>query len=90
MLSLALLWGLAVTSLRALMNNSLAALPLAALVYVLAATAVGLVVSTFMRSRIAALFGWSENHRLGQRRQGRSMKISTLPSVLTLLWGSAG
>ncbi len=57
MVNFALLWLLAVTLFRVPMTGSLPTLSLAALLYVTAATAVGLVISTFMRSQIAAIFG---------------------------------
>ncbi|TAL01748.1 MAG: ABC transporter permease, partial [Porticoccaceae bacterium] len=57
MINFALLWLLAVTLFRVPMTGSLPTLAFAALLYVTAATTVGLVISTFMRSQIAAIFG---------------------------------
>jgi ribosome-dependent ATPase len=57
MINFALLWLLAVLVFRVPMTGSLATLALAALLYVTAATAMGLLISTFMRSQIAAIFG---------------------------------
>jgi len=57
MVNFALLWLLAVTLFRVPMTGSLSTLTFAALLYVIASTAVGLVISTFMRSQIAAIFG---------------------------------
>ncbi len=57
MVNFALLWLVAVTLFRVPMTGSLPTLSLAALLYVTAATAVGLLISTFVRSQIAAIFG---------------------------------
>ncbi|MEQ4541069.1 ribosome-associated ATPase/putative transporter RbbA [Halomonas desiderata] len=57
MLSFVLLMGLAAFLFRVPFTGSLAALLLATLLYVCAATALGLLISTFMRSQIAAIFG---------------------------------
>ena len=57
MLSFALLTALAVFAFGVPLTGSLAALTAGALIYVTAATAFGLLVSTFVRSQIAALFG---------------------------------
>ncbi len=57
MLSFVLLTLLAVYVFGVPLTGSLATLTLAALIYVTAATAFGLLVSTFVRSQIAALFG---------------------------------
>ncbi|MGK2913785.1 MAG: ABC transporter permease [Porticoccaceae bacterium] len=57
MVNFALLWLLAVIVFRVPMTGSLPTLALAALLYVTASTAVGLLVSTFARSQIAAIFG---------------------------------
>lgn len=56
MLNFLLLVGLAVTVFGVPLKGSLAALSLAALLYVIAATGLGLLASTFTRSQIAALF----------------------------------
>jgi ribosome-dependent ATPase len=56
MLNFGLLVVLALTVFRVPITGSLATLSLAALLYVIAATAMGLVVSSFTRSQIAALF----------------------------------
>ncbi len=57
MLNFALLALLAVTLFGVPLKGSVATLTAATLVYVTAATAIGLLISTFMRSQIAALFG---------------------------------
>ena len=57
MVNFALLWLLAVTLFRVPMTGSLPTLTFAALLYVIASTTLGLVISTFMRSQIAAIFG---------------------------------
>ena len=57
MLSFLLLTMLAVTAFGVPLKGSFAVLSAAALLYVGAATALGLLISTFMRSQIAALFG---------------------------------
>lgn len=57
MLNFLLLTGLATLVFKVPLKGSFAALALAALLYVIAATSLGLVISSFMRSQIAALFG---------------------------------
>lgn len=57
MLNFLLLTGLAVLVFKVPLKGSFGALSLAAFLYVIAATALGLVISSFMRSQIAALFG---------------------------------
>lgn len=57
MLNFLLLALLAVTLLDVPIKGSFAALAAASLLYVAAATAMGLLISTFMRSQIAAIFG---------------------------------
>ncbi|MGE3259719.1 MAG: ABC transporter permease, partial [Geobacter sp.] len=57
MLNFLLLTGLAVLVFKVPLKGSFGALLLAAFLYVIAATALGLVISSFMRSQIAALFG---------------------------------
>ncbi|MGB7756216.1 MAG: ribosome-associated ATPase/putative transporter RbbA [Salinisphaera sp.] len=57
MINFALLMLLAVTLFAVPFKGSLAAITLAALIYVTSATALGLLISTFMRSQIAAIFG---------------------------------
>jgi ribosome-dependent ATPase len=57
MLNFLLLTLLAVTVFGVPLKGSFPALAAGALLYVIAATAIGLVISTFMRSQIAALFG---------------------------------
>ncbi|MGN8159402.1 ribosome-associated ATPase/putative transporter RbbA [Salinisphaera sp. SWV1] len=57
MLNFALLTLLAVTLFGVPLKGSLVALTAAALIYVTSATALGLLISTFMRSQIAAIFG---------------------------------
>ncbi len=57
MLNFLLLSGLAVTVFGLPLQGSFATLAAGALLYVSAATAIGLCISAFMRSRIAALFG---------------------------------
>jgi ribosome-dependent ATPase len=57
MLSYALLVLMAVTLFRVPLTGSLLTLTAAALVYVGSSTALGLLISTFMRSQIAAIFG---------------------------------
>jgi len=57
MLNFLLLWALAITVFRVSLTGSFAALVTAALLYVICATAMGLLISTFMRSQIAAIFG---------------------------------
>jgi ribosome-dependent ATPase len=57
MLNFLLLSALAVTVFGVPLKGSFAALAAGALLYVIAATAIGLVISTFMRSQISALFG---------------------------------
>ncbi len=57
MLSYALLTVLAIYGFGVPVSGSLATLTAAAFIYVMAATAFGLLVSTFVRSQIAALFG---------------------------------
>ncbi|BBA71120.1 ribosome-associated ATPase/putative transporter RbbA [Geobacter sulfurreducens] len=57
MLNFLLLTVLAVFVFRVPLKGSFPALAAAAFLYVIAATALGLVISTFMRSQIAALFG---------------------------------
>jgi len=56
MLNFALLTGFAVFAFRVPLTGSLAALALAAALYVCATTAMGLLISSFMRSQVAALF----------------------------------
>jgi ribosome-dependent ATPase len=57
MLNFLLLWALTVTVFGVPLKGSFGALAVGALLYVSAATAVGLLISTFTRSQIAALFG---------------------------------
>ncbi|MDX9707916.1 MAG: ribosome-associated ATPase/putative transporter RbbA [Trichloromonas sp.] len=57
MLNFLLLTALAVFVFKVPITGSFAALSAAALLYVCAATSLGLVISTFMRSQIAAMFG---------------------------------
>jgi ribosome-dependent ATPase len=57
MLNFFLLTALAVTAFGVPLTGSFAALATAGLLYVLSATAMGLVMSSFMRSQIAAIFG---------------------------------
>jgi ribosome-dependent ATPase len=57
MVSFLLLVALAVAAFDVPVTGSFAALSAAALLYVIAATAMGLLISTFMRSQIAAIFG---------------------------------
>jgi len=57
MLNFLLLTGLAVLVFKVPLKGSFGALSLAAFLYVIAATSLGLVISSFMRSQIAALFG---------------------------------
>jgi len=57
MLNFLLLTALAVTAFGVPLTGSFIALSTAALVYVISATAMGLVMSTFLRSQIAAIFG---------------------------------
>ncbi|CAE6710737.1 ribosome-associated ATPase/putative transporter RbbA [Nitrospira defluvii] len=57
MLNFLLLVALAVTLFGVRMTGSFLALSTAALLYVISATAVGLLISAFMRSQIAAIFG---------------------------------
>jgi ribosome-dependent ATPase len=57
MLNFLLLAALAVTVFGVPMTGSFFALATAALLYVISATAMGLLISTFMRSQIAAIFG---------------------------------
>jgi ribosome-dependent ATPase len=57
MLNFSLLAALAVTVFGVPLKGSSAALAAGALLYVLCATAMGLLISTFMRSQIAAIFG---------------------------------
>lgn len=57
MINFVLLWLLAISLFRVPMTGSLATLTFAALLYVIVSTTVGLVISTFMRSQIAAIFG---------------------------------
>lgn len=57
MLNFLLLTALAVTIFDVPLTGSFAALSVGALLYVLCATAMGLLISTFMRSQIAAIFG---------------------------------
>ncbi|HYD65553.1 ribosome-associated ATPase/putative transporter RbbA [Azospirillum sp.] len=56
MLNFVLLAGLAVTLFGVPLKGSIATLTMATLLYVTAATAIGLLISTFMRSQVAALF----------------------------------
>ena len=56
MLNFALMMGMAVAVFRVPFGGSLAGLTLAALVYVTAATALGLLISVFISSQVAALF----------------------------------
>jgi len=67
MLNFLLLTAIAVTLFGVPLKGSFAALTCAALLYVISATALGLVISSFMRSQIAALFG--------------TMVMTTLPAV---------
>ncbi|RAR48331.1 ribosome-dependent ATPase [Paraburkholderia unamae] len=57
MLSYLLLVALTVTVLRVPLKGSFVALSIGALLFVLAATGLGLLVSTFVRSQVAAIFG---------------------------------
>jgi ribosome-dependent ATPase len=57
MVNFLLLTALAVTVFRVPLTGSFAALAAGALLYVICATAMGLLISTFMRSQMAALFG---------------------------------
>lgn len=57
MFNFALLWLLATAAMGVPMKGSLAALTLAAVPYAVCATAIGLLISTFTRSQIAAIFG---------------------------------
>jgi ribosome-dependent ATPase len=57
MLNFLLLSVLAVTLFGVPMNGSVLTLTMGALLYVVCATAMGLLISTFMRSQIAAIFG---------------------------------
>ena len=59
MLNFALLTGLAVFAFGVPVTGSLFALTAGALLYVIIATGMGLLISTFMRSQIAAIFGTS-------------------------------
>jgi ribosome-dependent ATPase len=57
MMNAILLWLLAITIFGVPLKGSFAAFMLASLLYVMAATGFGLLISTFMRSQIAAIFG---------------------------------
>jgi len=57
MLNFLLLTGLAITVFGVPLKGSFPALAAGALLYVISATAIGLLISSFMRSQIAAIFG---------------------------------